>query len=345
MASSLSTQTTSDCMPRSSLFATIVFLAFTHNSAPASADVINFSWDNDLFLGSDQGYTNGGRISYLNTPSEGPERESSGFAAAVRDRLAFLPGIDDESNQHATSFSLRQLIVTPKNISNPEPQYDDLPYAGYLSLSSSLWSWSADQITGAGLHLGVVGPESGAEATQKWVHKVTGSERPRGWEYQLGTDVVGGVQAIHGRKLLQLGSKGEVEQQVSAIGSAMLSTFQTSVQTGLIWRIGHNLPMNFAPDYAGSSTSIALPGSFSNTESSWSVFTGAGVEYTPYSYIEEHAAPYRFDNDPIISQIGVGGTWQWNNLQAALTLRTTTGAGDQHKDNFSFGTLSLSWTL
>src|SRR5690554_8220145 len=81
------------------------------------------------------------------------------------------------------------------------------------------------------------GPESGAESLQKWVHKATGSDKPQGWGNQLGTDVVGGIQAAHGRKLLQLGQGGNIEQRVSVIGSGLLSSFRTSAKTGLVWQL------------------------------------------------------------------------------------------------------------
>ena len=112
-------------------------------------------------------------------------------------------------------------MVTPEDITVKGPQFDDIPYAGHLSLSGTLWSWNADTITGFGAHIGVIGPESGAESVQKWVHKATGSDKPQGWGNQLGTDVVGGIQAAHGRKLLQAGQGGNIEQRLSVIGSGL----------------------------------------------------------------------------------------------------------------------------
>ena len=236
-------------------------------------------------------------------------------------------------------------MVTPEDVTVEGPQFDDTPYAGHLSLSGTLWSWNADTITGFGAHIGVIGPESGAESVQKWVHKATGSDKPQGWGNQLGTDVVGGIQAAHGRKLLQAGQGGNIEQRVSVIGSALLSSFRTSVKTGLVWQLGRHLPMNFVPDYAGTSSTIALPGSFNDSGSSWSVYVGLGVEYLGYSYIDDNARAYRFDEGPLIGQLGLGATWQWDHLLASVTLRATTSEDERHKDNFSFGTLSVSWAI
>jgi hypothetical protein len=236
-------------------------------------------------------------------------------------------------------------MVTPEDITVEDPQFDDIPYAGHLSLSGTLWSWNADTMTGFGAHIGVFGPESGAESVQKWVHKATGSDKPQGWGNQLGTDVVGGIQAAHGRKLLQLGQGGNIEQRVSVIGSGLLSSFRTSAKTGLVWQLGRHLPINFVPDYAGTSSTIALPGSFKDSGSSWSVYVGLGVEYVGYSYIDDNAGAYRFDEGPLIGQLGLGAAWQWDHLLASVTLRASTSEDERHKDNFSFGTLSVSWAI
>lgn len=192
----------------------------------ARADLLNIAWDNDLFTGSDRGYTNGIRLTYLTSPAEASQSEAAQLALAARDTLSFLPALGATDHKHALSFSLRQLMVTPADISRKEPQFNDIPYAGHLSLSSTLWSWNSDSITGFGAHIGVIGPESGAEAAQKWAHKITGSERPEGWDNQLGSDVVAGLQAAHGRKLFQTGKTGDLEQRFSSCW--LRATFQFS---------------------------------------------------------------------------------------------------------------------
>lgn len=320
-------------------------LAFSTFAISAQADTFNIAWDNDLLTGSDRGYTNGVKLSYLTATADNPQRKSSRLARYAVDSLGFLPGMDQLEKKQALAVSLRQLMVTPEDISANEPRLDDLPYAGYLSVSTTLWSWDANSITGYGVHLGVVGPESGAAASQKWVHKLTGSEEPNGWDFQLGTDVVGGVQAAHARKVVQSGSPDGLEQEVSLISSARLSSFRTAGRVGMVWRIGQHLPVNFVPDYAGTATTIGLPGALSARRHGWSVFIGLGLEYVPYSYLDANSAPYQFDESLVQGQAGIGGTWQWNQLQLALILRATTGEEDSNKDNFSFGTLSMTWAL
>ncbi|RBP32659.1 hypothetical protein DET50_103220 [Marinobacter pelagius] len=310
----------------------------------AHADTFNLSWDNDLLLGLDQGYTNGVRLSYLTSSSRDQTAASSRLSRAAGKWLDAVPGIDPENQDQAVSFSLRQFMITPDDITREQPSQDDLPYAGILFVSSTVWSWDADSITGYGAHIGVVGPESGAEASQKWAHKLTGSDEPRGWDYQLGTDVVGGLQGTHAQKVWRSGSKGELEQELAWVGSAMISSFRSQTRIGGIWRTGKYLPTNFVPDYAGTSSTVGLPAALNDAGTGWSVFIGAGLEYVPYSYLEDNAGPYEFEESALLAQAGIGATWQWQNLQMALILRATTGEEQSNKDSFSFGTLSLTWS-
>lgn len=309
------------------------------------ADLLNVSWDNDLLTGSDRGYTNGLTISYLTDSAQTPAKPSSGLVDTAKNTLDSLPGISAPGHQQALAFSLKQLMVTPANIAANPPDTNDLPYAGYLSASATLWSWNANTITGYGGHVGIIGPESGAEASQKWVHKLTGSEEPKGWGQQLGTGLVGGVRAAHARKLIEHGSPDALQQEVSAIGSATLSSFRTSVRLGTVWRTGQNLPLNFIPDYASSASTIGLPGALDSAGSGWSVFIGLGLEVVPYSYLEKNASPYQFDESLLQGQAGIGATMHWESLQLSLILRATTGEEETNKDNFSFGSVSMTWAL
>lgn len=97
---------------------TLMFLPLS-----TTADIFNIAWDNDLFTGSDRGYTNGVGLSYLTSSAETSDTGSARLAVAARDHLSFLPGIGSNSRDHALSFSLRQLMVTPEDLSRTEPQF------------------------------------------------------------------------------------------------------------------------------------------------------------------------------------------------------------------------------
>jgi hypothetical protein len=81
-----------------------------------------------------------------------------------------------------------QQMYTPDDIDNPKLITSDRPYAGWLfggvefSMEQRI---SAHRIS---LDLGIVGPESKAEETQSWVHKLLRQDEPQGWDHQLRTE-------------------------------------------------------------------------------------------------------------------------------------------------------------
>jgi hypothetical protein len=321
----------------------IIFLfALIPGFAGASSGAFSISWDNDLLVGSDKGYTNGGRLSYLSASAEINNCDVC-LARGARNAMDWLPVIGRTGNDHALTFSLSQLMVTPENLQESDPIYKDLPYVGYLSASITLWSQSSDSLTGYGIGLGVVGPNSGAEATQKWVHKLTGSTNPKGWNNQLGTDVIGELHAFHAQRLFRENIGSGIHQEMAWVTGGTLSNFVSSGELGMSWRIGTNLPANIIPDYSGASSAIGLPGSLDASGSGWSVFIGVGMEFIAYSYLEERSGRYDYDQRPVVGQGSVGVGWHSPGIQMAITLRATTSQNERNKDSLSFGTVSAAY--
>lgn len=193
----------------------------------------------------------------------------------------------------------------------------NLPYVGYLSGSITLWSWSSESLTG--------------------------STNPNGWDNQLGTDVIGEVHAFHAQRLFRDNIGSGVHQEMAWVTGGRLSNFVSSGELGMSWRIGTNLPANIIPDYAGASSTIALPGSLNAPGSGWSVFIGLGMEFIPYSYLEEQSGRYDYDQRPVVGLGGVGVGWHSPGIQIAITLRATTSQDESNKDALSFGTVSAAY--
>ena len=322
------------------LFACLLFFI-----ANANADTLSLSWDNDLLTGEDKGYTNGLRMSYLSEAAEKDTDCNLCLSRQARDRLANLPGMGDPQSQHALAFSLRQLMITPQDIERREPQYDDIPYIGYLSGGATLWSWDDRSITGYGVSAGVIGPDSLAEEAQEWVHGITGSTNPRGWNNQLGTDWVGGIQALHARRAFKTGKLDGLQQDLNWLVSAEASNFISNAQVGAGWRFGTNLPDNFISDYAGLSSSVGMPGILDAPGPGWSVFAGVLGEWIPYSYLEQRSGRYQYDQQPLVGHAGIGASLHTRDIHFSVSLRTTTSQDATNKEPLSFGTVSLVWRL
>lgn len=322
-------------------YAIIVFMAC---SAPASAQLIDLSWDNDLVFGTDGTYTNGVKLGWRSDEYRA-SRCRQCWATIAANVFSFLPAVSDATTEHSIGMDVRQTMITPEDIAVTGPQYDDLPYVGVLRGDFSLFSRSKDSATSYNFSLGVIGPNSGAESAQKRIHKLTDSTPPQGWEYQLGEDTLFGLGAARAnRHALWTHSEGRQTEWGTAYG-AQLNNFESYAAVGSFFRYGYNLPSNLLPDYAGIGSSIALPGLLANRNYGWSIFAGLAAQAVAYSYIEEKSDGYSYEQDPFIGSVTIGGEMHTPDFHISLSLKQTTSHAQNARRPLHFGTLALIWAL
>ncbi len=126
--------------------------------------------------GSDQDYTNGIRFSFYEYSAPPPD-----FAYALADILPTFK-VNDTTSVY---YSFGQNLYTPKDISNPNLQPNDRPYAAFLYGSAGLTSISGNHQDDIEVTLGVVGPMALGEETQTFVHDSLNVQEPEGWDNQL----------------------------------------------------------------------------------------------------------------------------------------------------------------
>ncbi|MCG8394871.1 MAG: lipid A deacylase LpxR family protein [Pseudomonadales bacterium] len=323
-------------------FAACLFVLFLSSAAKAST--FGFSWDNDLFVGSDGQYTNGVRLSWVGNAHEHCERNTT-FTCGLASTLDPLPGISIQDEKHALTLSLEQVMITPGDISRTEPDYSDLPYAGYSNLEMGLFSWDDSRLFGYGIRVGVVGEDSGAEQSQKFVHKLTGSTDPQGWDHQLGPDVIGGAYFITAERAWQHRSDSGMQTELGYAWGVDANNFHGTATAGGFLRFGRNLPRNFIPDYAGIGTAGSLVGLLEGEGFGWETFVASFGEYIGYSYLENHADEYNVESRDGIIGLVVGGGVHWDNFSFTLTLQGSTSPLRNSDDPLSFGNMSFMWKI
>jgi lipid A 3-O-deacylase len=202
-----------------------------------SARILSLVWENDLFANRDQYYTNGMRIAYLTA-----EKDAPGPARLIARYLPF-----SGKAPYRISLAAGQNIYTPTTIRQPVPPTDDRPYAGWLYGSIGLVSDRGNRLDTALLTVGVVGPASLAEQTQKQIHRWTNSPQPLGWDYQLKNEP-GAVLTLERkwRSWLRYRPFGLGMDVTPHIGMS-LGNIQTNAETGLMVRAGYNLPQDYGP--------------------------------------------------------------------------------------------------
>lgn len=118
--------------------------------------------DNDLFIGSDDGYTNG---LYLSLFDMGEMSEQN----VVRPRFWVYSLIwslsSDQAYAVVNSYAIGQTMSTPSDITIEEPSVDELPYSALLAMTNSYTYIGTDFADQAATTIGIIGPSAfGAEA-------------------------------------------------------------------------------------------------------------------------------------------------------------------------------------
>lgn len=200
--------------------------------------VISLIFENDLFAGRDYGYTNGARLSY--TSSE------EGMPNYIKKASSYLPLLNREGKKRV-SVAIGQNIFTPSDIVATEFVENDFLYAGWLYGSLEILSDQGEKFDNAGLTIGMVGPSSKAEQTQKYIHQVKGAIMPKGWNNQLKDEL--GINFTYERKWRKIfaselfGMGFDVMPHLaSSVGNV-----NTSAATGATFRLGYDLPADYGP--------------------------------------------------------------------------------------------------
>lgn len=232
----------------------------------AEGGVLSLTFENDIFAGDDQNYTNGVRLDYIT-----PRNDLPFWGDAARDRLApLLPGAD-----WYAFYGLGQNIYTPTDITDPAPGPKERPYAGFAYATIGLSADSGDQLDTLALDIGLVGDGSLAERAQKLVHEAIDADKPLGWDDQIGDYV--GFRLLYERKFrfrenVDL-SIFDLDVAAAPHFNVALGNVDTSAGAGFTFRIGDDLKGDYGPPRVRPA--VSGPGFFSASDGlGWSLFAG-----------------------------------------------------------------------
>jgi len=214
-------------------------------SASLYADSISFTLYNDFFAGHDMHFTSATSLIWI----ENNYMQKNLYSDTLSSLLQNISIPLDTTKHHSAGINLEQMIVTPENTRLKTPQYNDLPYAGYLSLSTFLLEWNQNSFTEYSVEFGIIGKDSAADFMQNNFHKIIGNGQLQGWNTQLNTRFTvnllwqRGVKSWRGTLFDSLKADWFNHYGINA------GTFDVSTFGGTAIRIGHNYIQNFNTHY------------------------------------------------------------------------------------------------
>jgi len=293
-------------------------LAFLLIPSLLLADNFSIVVENDLPV-SDRHYTHGTKFSYL-------------------DENVDWVFFGEKGNIIDAGYTLGQYIYSPSDIEQTEVFTNDRPYAGWLYVDASIYSWSSKKLTRFGLELGVVGDGSLSEETQTFIHEITGSQKPMGWSNQI-------EEAFGFNVIMEQKWKEQVDSfvDIDIIPSVALCAGNvfSFVGVGVMFRMGWNLPNDFGfmkmepiPRVQKNKLGGYI---FCDIDERW-------VEYNMFLDAEKcETVKYSLEKEDFVTdiQLGVGASIGGFDLVVAENLRSKEFK-EQEFDN-RFLTLMLNW--
>jgi hypothetical protein len=221
----------------------LISLFLTLNSAAAAVpapdpdSIITLQIENDAFSipSTDRYYTSGESLGYVL-----PTGVLPGFIADLGH------GLFGEGSQRL-AFNLQQVIYTPANTQLYDPNPYDRPYAGQLSLHTTLIQDTDVTRSLAQVSLGVVGPAGLGQSVQNGFHTIIGDKSNKGWGYQLHNEPT--LDFFGGRIWrYDVGGTGDdVGFQLLPQVTGQVGNSEIYAQGGVIARFGSGLDSDFGP--------------------------------------------------------------------------------------------------
>lgn len=298
--------------------------------------IFTFSLENDIFSGDDDNYTNGVRFSLLSAENNIPSWLENGANA--------LPFFSKKGHKR-WQLAAGQSIFTPSDITQSALQPNDRPYAGWLYGSVGLISDTGYRVDNLQLTLGMVGPASGAEETQEFVHEAIGSTTPEGWDNQLKNEP--GIMLTYDRQwrgLYKFTPFGWGMDLTPSVGGS-IGNIYTHVAAGAVVRLGYDLPSDYGPPLIRPN----LPGSdffVPSEDFGWYLFAGIegrAVAHNIFldgnSFTDSHSV----EKYPLVGGLQAGIAFIIGDTRIAYThiFRTKEFVGQPKMDEF--GAITLSW--
>lgn len=309
--------------------------------------VFTIYFENDYFTGTDKNYSNGAKLSWLSG-----DLTDWGQTGWRRSFLNALPFVNHPGTQKNFGFSFGQNMYTPENTSASVPDPTDRPYAGWSYLEVSFISKTETRADIVSIQVGMVGPSSGAEATQDLVHEWVDDEKAQGWDYQIKDEP--GLNLIYERRYRLYARTLWDSMGVDFIphGGFSLGNVQTYANLGGTIRFGYQLPSDFGVGIARGGSIGASPIDDRDPrvapDRDFSLFLFAGADGRAVArdiFLDGNTwkDSVSVDKEPLVADVmaGVGliaGRWQ---LTATFVQRTK--EFETQPDPWSrFGSVSLS---
>ncbi|HEU5047657.1 MAG TPA: lipid A deacylase LpxR family protein [Rickettsiales bacterium] len=296
-------------------------------------------YENDIFTGTDSNYTNGERMAYLSPETTVPDW--------IEDMADSMPLFSKQGHKRWEA-ALGQSMFTPRDLQHIAAQANDRPFAGWLYATAGLMSDTGYKLDNLQLTVGMVGPASLAQQTQRWIHKsVVNDPIPQGWANQLRDEP--GIILSYERKWRKLyeSTPFGIGTDITPSMGINLGNIYTDASVGAMLRVGYDLPADYGPPIITpnlTGSDFFVP----QKDFGWYLFTGVqgkavgrNIFLDGNTFVNSRSV----DKYPFVGELEAGIVFTFNSLRVGYTqtFNTKEFVGQKQYNNFGAVTLSLRY--
>lgn len=310
---------------------------------------IEFTFDNDFVVGSDEAYTGGMSLVYIGDElADIDDGIYKNYTKMMKSLFSTLTFREFNTKKINASVAISQIHITPRSIEKLEPIYNQSPYAGIANLDFSLFTREADVLEHYKISVGIIGKNAGTKTIQENIHRVIGSENPNGWHNQLGEKTTFGFAYLRGVRAHKsyFDSGNSLELFYSIYGEA--GNAYIGGGAGVVMRYGKNVPKNYElMSGIYNPTQFNMLGTLEKTKG-WGYSLDVGVSLNGigdyYIYREGKKQGYDFYSPKTLLITKMGASLYMDNFTFSMTLFPIF-AKENITKNTSWGRLDFGWNF
>lgn len=204
----------------------------------SSCSFTNFTFENDVFAGTDYNFTNAVELSGFYV-----RREDNSTLSELYESLPDITKLNPDDNRvEVWELKVRQDMYTPTDLTREDIIEEDNPYAGTLTLDLGKIRLSPDSRTETTIRMGSSGKWSFAAETQIFVHRFLdnfgrNSKIPKGWDHQVKAEPLLNLDIRH-TKRVHLSRHLKLDNTISP----KVGNIKTEAELDTTFKFGHRIP-------------------------------------------------------------------------------------------------------
>lgn len=324
----------------------LLFLVLTYAISMPSLAEISFpdNWgaglymDQDLaipFLNEDRDYTMGIAAEFFWQDKKAGLYPLDGTIKTIGQWL----GLHEKGDTIVRSFMLGSVTYTPDDLADPDPIYDDRPYASLIYLSNKRVRINRKNALGVELQLGLLGTSISGDIQTK-IHEfwrdATGKDtpvEPMGWEHQISNGGEPTFRLRIANSQLWLESPGLWD--ITPSWDATIG-YHTNISFGLSGRFGRINSASWTLPFDPINRGNYLPALKSNESYAWVAYRLRLIGYDALlqGQFRESDVTYSWDDiRHVLHESGIGLTFTYQPMQFTLSVNAKSSELKSGRDN------------